>query len=186
MTDCLQDFMVLNEAHTGIACRNDRTVRQFCRQSGAITEASVLAVVQNNAAVLVDLPQPLTVGTDPQVSFAVGKQAADPDPLQLCGEFIFHIELQGTVYDIQSVVCSDIIIPMPFGNRVDDLVLQPKGGIDISERRGRKTKESEAGGGEPQIALVILQHVVNGIVEIIDIDEVQVSVAVQISDSVFG
>ena len=126
--------MVLDKTHAGITGSDNRSVGKLCCQAGTVAEASIVTVVQDDTTVFVDFPQALSVGADPQVSFPVSVEAPDPDTLQLCGQTIFNKELHGAVYDVQSVVRSDIIIPVPLGYSVDNLVLHAEGGVDILER----------------------------------------------------
>ena len=164
------DPVIPDKAQARVAARGNRPVRKLADDAGPVVEPPVFRVIQMLLPVRADLDQAAAVGADPEAPVAVDRHAADPDACKLFGQFVPDPALAAEVHGVQSFVRAEVEGAVPFHDRVDDPVVQANRGIDVPEIGGSHAQQAEPGGREPDIALIVHQHVVDGIVEVIRID----------------
>ena len=164
--------MIPNVADARIARRQDRPVGQARHDARPVAEAAVLRVVQPAFALRGKLHQAAAVGTHPQMAVPVHIQAADALALQRFGQFVFDLAAAGFVHHVQAFVGADIIIALPHHDGVDHPALHADGAVHVLEGGFRQPQKPQTGGREPQVALVVVEHIVDGIVEIVGVHPV--------------
>ena len=74
------------------------------------------------------------------------------------------------VHNVQALVRPDIKASVKARHRVHHLLLHGVFSVDIRNGRAGKPQQSQSGGGEPVIALIVHQNIVNGIIELTQMD----------------
>ena len=110
---------------------------------------------------------------------AVNIHTADTSALKLFCQLILYFVPACLVDHIKSLVGTDVITVLPEHDRVHDSALHPDRAVNILERRFGESKKAESGRREPEIALIIIEHIVDGIVELVGI-QAMISVRVHI------
>ena len=164
--------MVPDIADPGIACGQDRPVRKSDHDPGAVPEAAAVRVVCPGPAVRCVFHQTAAVGTHPQMVRAVHIHAADTLAVQRRGQFILDLMSAGLVHHVQALVGADVIAVLPRNDGVDHPAVHADSAVYVLEGGFGQPQEAEPGGGEPKVALIVAEHVVDGVVEIIGVHPV--------------
>ena len=175
---------VANEGHAAVAAHQHRAVGQLDEHPGASAEGPVLVAVAVLGAVLLDLIGAVAVGAHPHAAPAVRQQAADADAPELLGDGVVDLAVGLAEHGVHALVGAEVVVAPPLGHRVDHPALQPRRGVHVLEGGRRHPEQAQAGGGEPQVALVVDEHVVDGVVEGVGVDQVVQVVSVDVGHAV--
>ena len=89
------------------------------------------------------------------------------------------------VDSIQSLVGTDVIAVLPFYYGIDYFSFHTYRTVYILKRRFCHAQKSESGRCKPEISLIVIEHVVDGVIELVCVKKV-VSSLIDVSDSGVG
>ena len=176
--------MVPDIAQSRITRRQDRSVPQLNGYARTVAEGSVVPVINILSAIRFQFHQPTAVCTYPQVILSIHHHAADPDAGKTSGHRIVDLIHSFQINRVHALVRSDIIGTVPLHYRIGHPVLHARSGIDIPEIRCCQAQQAQPGGSEPQVSLIVHQHVINRVVEIIGVDSFVDTGCINIGNSV--
>ena len=185
-SDGTDDLVVFQEADAVVTAGQNRSVPELEGHPGPVAQAAVFLIIDIAVAIGGDLDHTAAIGTDPQAAVSIDHQAADAGSGQGSGKVAFDPGGEAFIDDVQPLVRPDIVGPPPMHDRVDHLGAEAGHGIDIPELGRRHAQEPQPGGGEPQIPLIIHQHPVDGGIEIIGIDQMELPLGGQEADAAVG
>ena len=167
-------LVVLNKAGSHISPGHNRTVRELDHNTLLVIRQFVFCGIDILFSVLswFKFHQSPSAVADPEVVVSVDNHASDPPACQrvdqpVGSDFVFS----AVINRVQSAVSAKVVnglIPfsLPQYNRIDNLAGHLRCIVYVPEIGWRQAQESQPGRSKPEIALVVREHVINGVVEI--------------------
>ena len=177
-------LMIPDKGDPGIPRRQHGSVLQLPNHPGPVAEGAAVLVIPVFHPVGFHLHQPLAVGADPQVVVLIHHHTADPDSLKAVRQLVPDLLLARQIHGVQPFVRADIVRVIPSDDGIDDPVVHAGRAVNIPEIGRRQAQQSQPGGGEPQVPLIVHQHIVNGVVEIVGIDPLVPALLIHAGDAV--